>query len=95
MLLYSTIVRPIFWIVLGLIYALMIAGAPLWAEDLGLKMTWWKWLFAAIWYGLMSIGVAAGFTLMGEKEPRAGYYFVGLSLVVMIILGLGLWILMG
>ena len=93
MLLYSTFAKPLFWIVMGLLYALMIAGAPVWAEDIGLQMSWWKWLLAAIWYCLLSMGIAAGFTLMGEKEPRAGYYIAGLSVVIMIILGVGLWLL--
>ena len=61
------------------------------ARDLGLPMNWWKWLLAALWYGLLSIGIAGGFTLMGEKEPGAGYYFLGASLIVMVILGAGLW----
>ena len=94
MLLYSTIARPLFWILMGLIYALMIAGAPVWARDLGLQMTWWKWLLAALWYGLLSLGIAASFTLMGEKEPRAGQYALALTLAIMIILGVGLWSLM-
>ncbi|MGD8982674.1 MAG: hypothetical protein PVH99_14130 [Desulfobacteraceae bacterium] len=94
MLLYSTIARPLFWIVMGLIYALMIAAAPLWAKDLGLQMNWWKWLLTAVWYGLLSISIAASFTLMGEKEPRAGQYSLGLTLVIMIILGAGLWSLL-
>lgn len=79
---------------MGLIYALMIAGAPAWAGDLGLQMTWWKWLLTAIWYGLLSISIAASFTLMGEKEPQAGQYSLGLTLVIMIILGVGLWSLL-
>ena len=94
MILYSTIARPFFWIVMGLLYALMIAGAPVWAEDVGLQMTWWKWLLAAIWFGLLSMGIAAGFTLLGEKEPRAGHYITGLSVIIMIILGIGLWLLL-
>jgi len=94
MLLYSTIARPLFWIVMGLIYALMIVGAPVWAEDLGLQMSWWKWLLTGIWYGLLSIGIAASFTLMGEKEPRAGQYSLGLTVVIMIVLGMGLWSLL-
>ncbi|MBL7175980.1 MAG: hypothetical protein ISS66_09170 [Desulfobacteraceae bacterium] len=91
---YSTLLRPLFWMVMGLIYALMIAGAPAWAQDLGLKMTWWKWLLAALWYFILSVGLAGGFTLLGEKEPRAGYYSLGLVLIVMIILGVGLWFLL-
>ena len=94
MILYSTFAKPLFWIVMGLLYALMIAGAPVWAEDIGIPMNWWKWLLAAIWYCLLSVGIAAGFTLMGEKEPRAGYTIAVLSVVVMIILGIGLWLLL-
>ena len=75
-------------------YALMIAGAPVWDEDIGIPMNWWKWLLTAIWYCLLSVGIAAGFTLMGEKEPRAGYIIAVLSVVIMIILGLGLWLLL-
>jgi hypothetical protein len=91
---YSTILRPIFWVVMGLIYGLMIAGAPALAQDLGLNMTWWKWLLAAIWYVMLSVGLAGGFTLMGEREPKAGYYFLGLVLTLMIILGIGLGLLL-
>ena len=94
MIAYSTTLRPLFWIVMGLLYALMIAGAPVWAEDIGLQMSWWKWLLTGIWYGLLSICIAASFTLMGEKEPRAGQYSLGLSLVIMTILGVGLWFLL-
>ena len=94
MIAYSTTLRPLFWIVMGLLYALMIAGAPVWAEDIGLQMSWWKWLLGAIWFCILSLGIAAGFTLMGEKEPHAGYYITGLSVIIMIILGIGLWLLL-
>ncbi|MBW2063688.1 MAG: hypothetical protein JRJ03_02025 [Deltaproteobacteria bacterium] len=91
MLLYSTIWKAVFWIFMGLLYALMIAAAPVWARDLGLEMNWWKWALSGLWYGLLSIGIAMGFTLMGEKEPRAGQYTLGITLVSMLLLGLGLW----
>ncbi len=91
---YSTIFRPLFWIVMGLIYALIIAGAKVWAQDLGLQMNWWKWLLAAIWYVLLSYSFAGGFTLLGEKEPGAWYKFMGFHLIITIILGVGLWYLL-
>jgi len=90
MLIYSTLVRPAFWIVMGLIYALAIAGARVWAQDLGLHMTWWKWGLATVWYILLNIGIASGFTLIGEKEPRAGWAILTTILIVMIVLGVGL-----
>ncbi|MBW1999555.1 MAG: hypothetical protein JRJ29_16540 [Deltaproteobacteria bacterium] len=94
MLLYSTIWRALFWVFMGLLYALMIASAPIWARDLGMEMNWWKWLLSGLWYGLLSIGIAMGFTLMGEKEPRAGQYTLAITLVSMFLLGLGLWYLL-
>jgi hypothetical protein len=90
MLIYTTLVRPVFWIVMGLIYALAIGGAWAWAQDLGLDMTWWKWVLAMLWYVLLNIAVASGFTLIGEKEPRAGWAILAASLIVMIVLGAGL-----
>ena len=94
MFMYSTLAKPLFWIVMGLLYALMIAGAPVWAEDMGLQMNLWKWLLVAIWFCLLSAGIAAGFTIIGEKEPRAGQIIGGLAVVIMIILGIGLWLLL-
>lgn len=87
----ATILGPLFWIVLGLIYALMIVGAKVWAEDLKLKMYWWKWLLATVWYVLLSLCIAAAFTLFGEDEPKAGYYFLGVSALVLFILGSVVW----
>ena len=87
MIAYSTIFRPMFWVGMGLIYALIIAGAPLWTEDLGLQMTWWKWVLAALWYAFVSFTFAGGFTFLGEKEPAAWYKFMGFHLIITIILG--------
>ena len=94
MLLYSTVLKSFFWIAMGMIYIMVIVGAPVWAKDLGWMMNWWKWLLVAAWYCLLSIGIAGGFTLIGEKEGRAGYYFLGFSLVIMVILGFGLLLLL-
>jgi hypothetical protein len=80
--------RPIFWIIMGLIYAISAAGAKIWAEDLGIEMNWWKWLFSITWYCALSISFAAGFTLMGEKEKKAGFRFLGISLTGTMIMGL-------
>ncbi|MFC1825411.1 hypothetical protein ACFL9T_22080 [Thermodesulfobacteriota bacterium] len=87
MFIYSTYLKAFFWIFMGLCYALIIASAPIWAEDLNLQMDWWKWPLAAGWYVLLSIGIAAGTTLIGEKEPRAGYYILALSVISLFVLG--------
>jgi len=41
---YSPFFKPIFWLIMGLIYTMTALGAPIWAEDLGLQMSWWKWI---------------------------------------------------
>jgi hypothetical protein len=79
---------------MGLIYAVTIAGAPIWAQDLGLQMTWWKWLLLAIWYVILSFTFAGGFTLLGEKEPVAWHKFLGFHLIIIIILSAILWYLL-
>ncbi len=68
----STFFKPIFWIVMGLLFALIIAGAPIWAQDLDLHVTWWKWCLAALWYVLLSFSFAGGFTLLEKKSQGRG-----------------------
>ena len=91
MITYSPFFKPVFWIIMGLVYSMTIAGAPLWAEDLGLHMTWWKWVLATLWYVLLSFTFAASFTLLGEKEPGAWYKFLGFHLIITIIFGVIVW----
>jgi hypothetical protein len=88
MLQYSSFFKPIFWTVMGLIYALIIAGAAVWAQDMGLQMSWWKWILAAVWYVLLSFTFAGSFTLLGEKAPGAGYRFLCFNLIITIIVGI-------
>ena len=87
MIIYSPFFKPVFWTVMGLIYALIISGAPIWAEDLGIHMNWFKWILCALWYALLSFSFAGSFTLMGEKEPGSWYKFLGFHLVLTIIFG--------
>ena len=87
MIMYSPFFKPVFWIIMGLLYALIIAGAPLWTQDFGLQMTWWKWILSALWYVLLSFTFAGGFTLLGEKEPAAWYKFMGFHLIIVIVSG--------
>jgi hypothetical protein len=87
MFVYSNFFKPIFWIVMGLIYTLTAMAAPIWARELGFQMTWWKWVLVALWYLLINFSFAGSFTLMGEKEPGAWYKFLGFHLVISIIFG--------
>ncbi len=80
-----------FWFVMGMVMVLVAVSAVLWAKDLGLKMNWWKWLIAAIWYGLLAVSVAAPMTILGENEPNAAFRIFIPMIVVTIILGVVVW----
>ncbi len=88
---HATILGPLFWIVMGLLYALLILGARIWFKDLGYQMNWWKWFITACWFIFLSVTIAGGFTLFGENEMKAGYYFLGLFGMISVISGVGVW----
>ena len=88
---HATILGPLFWIVMGALYVLIARSAVIWAKDAGLKMNWWKWTLAAIWFIILNMTIAGATTLWGEDEPRAGNYFLGVFGVVCIVAGVGLW----
>ena len=88
---HSTILGPLFWIVLGLLYAFIIYSARIWAKDLKLNMNWWKWSLVAFWFILLNLSIAGGFTLIGENERHAGLYFMGFFGIISLILGVVVW----
>jgi hypothetical protein len=88
---FQIFMEPLFWIVMGLLYALIAYSATLWVTDLKLHMTWWKWLLTAFWFAGLSVTIAGGFTLIGENEMLPGIYFLGFFLVFHIIFGAILW----
>jgi hypothetical protein len=74
----------------GLLTVLVIIGAVIWFEDLKLKMNWWKWTLAGIWYVLLMFFILASFTFMGEGEVAAGWKALAAEAVIMVVLGAGL-----
>jgi hypothetical protein len=81
---------PVFWFIMGLLFVLVAAGAKTWAEELKLKMNWWKWVLVALWYGLLNLTIAVPFTFWGENEGRAGRASLLFLGIITIILGVGL-----
>lgn len=80
----------IFAFLVGLLTGAVMVGAITWAKALGLKMLWWKWLLFALWYLLLLFFIFAAFTFMGEGEVGAGWKTLGISVVILVILGAGL-----
>jgi hypothetical protein len=80
----------VFAFIFGALTGLVVAGARAWTISLGLKMTWWKWLLAAVWYALLVVFVFMDFTIIGEGEPAAGLKMLLFQGVIMIILSVGL-----
>ncbi len=80
----------IYFLLIGLLTGLITWSAVTWVKDLGLKMTWWKWLMAGIWYSLLLFFVFVSFTFIGEGETAAGWKTLAFEGVIMIILTVGL-----
>ena len=80
----------VFAFIVGLLTGAVVVGATSWAKSLGLRMSWWRWLLSALWYTLLLFLLFAAFTFMGEGEVAAGWKTIGISLVILVILGAGL-----
>ena len=74
----------------GVLTVPVIAGFMAWMFDLRLKMAWWKWLLAVLWYGLLIFLVFLAFTIMGEGERIAGLKMLAFGAVILVVLGAGL-----
>ena len=75
--------------IIGVLTVPVIWAARFWAKDLGLRITWWKWLLAGFWYLLLLFFVFMDFTFIGEGETGAGLKLLAAEAVIMIILGAG------
>lgn len=73
----TTILNYLFWMAMGLIQALVIAGTYEWLRCHNKSVSWWQ--MALIYSCFLSFCtiVAGGFTLMGEFETQGGLYFIG------------------
>ncbi len=86
----SQFMGPLFWIILGMIYSVLIYSFSRWTKNAGIQMNWWKWALSAGAYILLSMGVAGGTTLYSEGEARAGMialiFFLIISVIAFVLL---------
>ncbi|WP_305372613.1 hypothetical protein [Photobacterium leiognathi] len=83
----STVLDPLFWMAFGALQVLVFAGANQWAKQFKLGMNWWKWTLVGGWWASIVLTVAGAFTLLGENEGLAGWYFLGFAGTGLIIGG--------
>lgn len=85
----------VYWFLMGVLTVVVAAGFRAFATRRGWVMTWWKWLLASVWYGLLSVTLLTLGTLVGEGEGNAGLRIALLGLFVCVVMGVGLWRLFG
>ena len=83
----STILDPLFWMLLGAIQVMVFAGANQLAKEHQLGMNWWKWALAGGWWFSFVLTIAGAFTLLGENEGNAGWFFLGFAGTLLVIGG--------
>ena len=83
----STVLDPLFWMALGALQVWVFAGANQWAKHFNLGMNGWKWALVGGWWASIILTIAGAFTLLGENEGFAGWYFLGFAGTGLIIAG--------
>jgi hypothetical protein len=81
----------IFWFIMGMLFILVAAGFRAYARDRGWILSWWKWVLAAMWYGIFMLSFYAWGTLTGENEGNAGLKIFILGMFICFVSGVGLW----
>ena len=73
----STILNYLFWMTLGALQVLVVLGLHEWLKSYNKNITWWKSAIIYMAFLCFCVVIAGGFTLMGEYESIAGWYFIG------------------
>lgn len=81
----------LFWMIMGALFVLVGISAPIWMEDLKIKMNKVRWTLLILWYMFVLLTVASPMTLIAENEAVAGYRMGMLFLVIAIVTGVALW----
>jgi len=58
----------IFAFITGLLSGGVVVGAITWSKVLGLKLNWWKWLMAGVWYLLLLVCLTQSGAAFRENE---------------------------
>ena len=80
-----------FWMIMGALFVLVGISAPIWMEDLKIKMNKVRWTLLIVWFLFVLLTVASPLTLIAENEAVAGFHIGLIFLVLAIITGVALW----
>ncbi len=73
----AVMINSLYWMVFGIAQILIIAGGYAWLKSANKSVKPWQ---MAILYGTFAsflLVIGGGFTLAGEYESQAGWYFIG------------------
>ncbi|MBU0971160.1 MAG: hypothetical protein KKC20_10965 [Proteobacteria bacterium] len=85
----STMLNYIFWMMMGALQVLIVMGLVELLKSHGRKIVWWQVSLIYLGFAVFCSVIAGGTTLMGEYETIAGWYFIGvLGLPVVICLAI-------
>ena len=76
---------------MGILITTFFVGLRYWFQDLKIIMNWWRWTLLSIWLFFLAFTLGAGFTLVGENEPMAGFRLMLFFGVIILLTGSGLW----
>lgn len=83
----TTIINYLFWMAMGAIQVILILSVTAWLKEGKRDAPWWQTLLLYGCFISFCAVVAGGFTLAGEYERRAGFYFIGTLGIPHIIIG--------
>lgn len=85
----TTILNYLFWMIMGSLQVLVVMGLVEWLKAYGKKVVWWQVALLYLGFAGLCAVIAGGTTLMGEYESIAGWYFIGvLGLPVIVCLAI-------
>ena len=74
-------------LIVGVGLTLAVLALQAFAKEKGFEFTWWQWLLMAIGTFVFLFGVGFLGTSIAEEQSGAGFFMLGVSVVVTVILG--------
>ncbi len=70
-------INSLFWMIFGVMQMIIIAAIYTWASSIEKVVKKWKVAILYAIFAMFLLTIGGGFTLAGEYESQAGWYFIG------------------